>query len=137
MGIAKHFRELEVYQGAMELVTRVFLVSKGFPPDERFGLSDQVRRSSRSVCANLAEAWRKRRYCASFIAKLTDAEAEAAETQVHLEVAFRNHYINHQEFAAMDDAYEKVIAQLVNMVDQASRWTLKPPRASGITATEV
>ena len=128
MGIAKHFRELEVYQGAMELVTRVFVVSKEIPPDERFGLSDQVRRSSRPVCANLAEAWRKRRYCASFSAKLTDAEAGAAETRVHLEVAFRNRYINRQEFAAMDDAYEKVLAQLVNMIDQAPRWTLKLPQ---------
>jgi four helix bundle protein len=135
MGMVKHFRELEVYQGSMELVMRVFEFSKALPPDERYGLSDQIRRSSRSVCANLAEAWRKRQYRGSFIAKRTGAAAEAAETQVHLEIAFRNRYLKRHEFVTMDDAYEKVIAQLVNMIDQAPRWALKPNKAPGTTAT--
>jgi hypothetical protein len=78
---AKHFRDLEVYQGAMSLVMRVFELTEQFPGRERYALTDQVRRSSRSVCANLAEAWRKRRYEGAFVSKLSDAEAEAAETQ--------------------------------------------------------
>ena len=83
----RHFRDLDVYQGAMALVMRVFELAKHFPNEERYALTDQIRRSSRSVCANLAEAWRKRRYQAAFVSKLDDAEAEAAETQVHIEIA--------------------------------------------------
>jgi four helix bundle protein len=83
----RHFRDLDVYQGAMALVMRVFELAKHFPSEERYALMDQIRRSSRSVCANLAEAWRKRRYQAAFVSKLNDAEAEAAETQVHIEIA--------------------------------------------------
>ena len=79
--ISNH-RQLEVYQRAFAAAMELFALSKSFPVEERFSLTDQVRRSSRSVCANLAEAWRKRRYEAAFISKLSDAEAEAAETQV-------------------------------------------------------
>jgi four helix bundle protein len=129
MKAAKHFRDLDVYQNAMAQVMRVFELTKDFPADERFALTDQMRRSSRSVCANIAEAWRKRRYRAAFIAKLNDAEAEAAETQVHLEVAFRHGYLNKTAFDEFDDGYEKVIAQLVKMIDQASSWIIKPRRS--------
>jgi four helix bundle protein len=80
---------LEVYQGAMSLVMRIFELAKNFPIEERYALTDQVRGSSRSVCANLAEAWRRRRYEAAFVSKLNDSETEAAETQVHIEIAFR------------------------------------------------
>jgi four helix bundle protein len=72
-------RELEVYQLAFETAMRVFELSKSFTKEERYSLTDQIRRSSRSVCANLAEAWRKRRYEGAFLLKLNDAEAEAAE----------------------------------------------------------
>jgi four helix bundle protein len=78
----RHFRELEVYQLAMDNAMRIFEVSKLFPKEERYSLTDQIRRSSRSVCANIAEAWRKRRYPNAFVSKLSDADAEAAETQV-------------------------------------------------------
>ena len=71
----------------MSLVMRVFDLTKRFPIEERYSLIDQIRRSSRSICANLAEAWRRRRYQAAFVAKLNEAEAEAAETQVHVEIA--------------------------------------------------
>jgi len=81
--------DLDVYQMAFDLAMRIFEESNCFPNEERYSLTDQVRRSSRSVCANLAEAWRKRRYQASFISKLSDAEAEAAETQAWLEFAIR------------------------------------------------
>lgn len=73
-------RELEVYQLAFEAAMRIFEVTKSFPPEERYSLTDQIRRSSRSVCANLAEAWRRRRYVGSFVNRLNDSEAEAAET---------------------------------------------------------
>jgi four helix bundle protein len=80
--VAKDFTDLEVYRNAFDLATELFEISKAFPREERYALVDQVRRSSRSVCANLAEAWRKRRYRAAFVSKLTDAAAEASETQV-------------------------------------------------------
>ncbi len=74
MDAIKHFRDLHVYQGGKALVMEIFEVSKTFPVEERYALTDQVRRSCRSICANLAEAWRKRRYPAAFVAKLNDAE---------------------------------------------------------------
>ncbi len=85
-------RELDVYVKAFDSAMRVFDVSKGFPKEEMYSLTDQIRRSSRSVCANLAEAWRKRRYENAFISKLSDAETEAAETQVWLEFAVKCEY---------------------------------------------
>jgi four helix bundle protein len=96
----KHFRELDVYQNALKAAMEIFEVSKGFPKEERFSLTDQMRRSSRSVCANIAEAWRKRRYSAAFISKLNDAEGEAAETQVHVEVASVCGYLETFSFPA-------------------------------------
>src|SRR5438132_10594267 len=120
------YKELRVYQNAINAAVDIFTLTKNFPSEEKYSLIDQVRRSSRSVCANIAEAWRKRRYRAAFIAKLNDAEAEAAETQVHLEVAFRHGYLNKTGFDEFDDGYEKVIAQLVKMIDQASSWIIKP-----------
>src|SRR5271166_2404673 len=129
MNTAKHFRELAVYQGAMSLVMRIFELTRHFPIEERYTLTDQVRRSSRSVCANLAEAWRKRRYQAAFVSKLNDAETEAAETQVHAEIAFRHGYLNQEIFNEVDDACDKILAQIVKMIDQADRWVIKPREA--------
>jgi four helix bundle protein len=126
MPMVKHFRDLDVYKGAMSLVMEIFALSKQLPPDERFTLTDQIRRSSRSICANIAEAWRKRRYEAAFVAKLNDAETEASETQVHLEIAFNHEYIDRATFEALDDKCDKIISQIVKMIDQADRWTIKP-----------
>ena len=126
---AKHFRDLEVYQGAMSLVMRIFELTKNFPIEERYALTDQVRRSSRSVCANLAEAWRRRRYEAAFVSKLNDSETEAAETQVHIEIAFRHNYLNQETFGELDDACDKILAQIVKMIDQADRWVVKSQRS--------
>jgi four helix bundle protein len=109
----------------MSLVIRIFELTQTFPIEERYALTDQVRRSSRSICANLAEAWRKRRYHAAFVSKLNDAEAETAETQVHIEVAFRHGYLNPLMFSELDNACDKILAQLVKMIDQADRWTIK------------
>ena len=121
----RHFRDLDVYQNALATGLRVYELTKRFPVEERYALTDQIRRSSRSVCANIAEAWRKRRYEAAFIAKLSDAEGEAAETQVHLEFAFRHGYISQEEFFNADDAYEKIIGQLVKMIDEPEKWVIK------------
>ena len=76
----KSHNDLDIYKKAFEAAMQIFELSKKFPVEERYSLTDQIRRSSRSVCANLAEAWRKRRYKAAFIAKLNDCESEAAET---------------------------------------------------------
>ena len=84
---------------------------------------DQVRRSSRSVCANIAEAWRKRRYRAHFVSKLSDAEGEAEETRVWLEFAHRCRYLKDDQFEEMDDDYDKIIAQIVRMLSDPGKWT--------------
>jgi four helix bundle protein len=121
----RHFRDLEVYQNALATGLRVYELSKNIPPEEKYSLTDQIRRSSRSVCANLAEAWRKRRYEAAFISKLSDAEGEAAETQVHLEFAFHYRYFSRDEFPSVDDAYEKICAQIVRMIDEPEKWLIR------------
>ena len=120
----RHFRDLDVYQNALETGLRVYELSKNFSDCERYALTDQVRRSSRSVCANIAEAWRKRRYTAAFISKLSDSEGEAAETQVHIEFAFRQGYIGNAEFEAINDAYEHILGQLVRMIDHPEKWVI-------------
>ena len=119
----KHFRELDVYKNALNAAMEIFEISKRFPNEERFSLTDQIRRSSRSVCTNLSEAWRKRRYAAAFISKLNDAEGEAAETQVHLEFALHCSYLDAASFNRLDDVYDKIIGQLVNMAEHPDKWT--------------
>jgi four helix bundle protein len=119
----KHFRELDVYQNALKAAMEIFKISKRFPNEERFSLTDQVRRASRSVCANISEAWRKRRYAAAFVSKLNDAEGEAAETQVHIEIASLCGYLDGASFQRLDDIYDKIIGQLVNMAEHPEKWT--------------
>src|SRR5438876_1243324 len=121
----RHFRDLDVYQNALATGLRVYELSKKFPAEERYALTDQIRRSSRSVCANIAEAWRKRRYQAAFISKLSDAEGEAPETQVHLEIARLLHYLSQEDFCSLDDAYEKICAQIVRMIDEPEKWLIR------------
>ncbi len=127
MSAVRTYRDLDVYKNAMEPAMRVFELTKNFPAEERYSLTDQMRRSSRSVCANIAEAWRKRRYAAAFVSKLNDAEGEAAETQVHLEIAWRSGYLKQEAFAELDDAYDKVMGQLVRMVERPDKWIIKAP----------
>ena len=123
----RHFRDLDVYQNALAAGLRNYELSKKFPPEEKYSLTDQIRRSSRSVCANIAEAWRKRRYEAAFVSKLSDAEGEAAETQVRLEFGFHHRYISRDQFLSVDDAYEKICAQLVRMIDEPEKWLIRRP----------
>jgi four helix bundle protein len=120
----KSHRELEVYQLAFEASMEIFRVSKKFPPEERYALTDQIRRSSRSVCANLAEAWRKRRYEASFVHKLNDCEAEAAETQTWLEFAVECEYLDKAAARALHRSYNHIIGKFVKMINNPSPWLL-------------
>lgn len=129
MSLVRHYRELDVYQNAMSLTIKVFELTRHWPSEERFNLTDQIRRSSRSVCTNLAEAWRKRRYKAAFIAKLSDSETEAAETQVSTEIAMRCRYCDEKTFREIDESYEKVLGQIVKMAAQLEKWLIKPRSA--------
>src|SRR5437879_5247889 len=88
------YKELRVYQAAMQAAMRIFELTKHFPIEERYSLTDQIRRASRSVCANIGEAWRKRRYRAHFVSKLSDSESEAEETRVWLEFSWRCGYMS-------------------------------------------
>ena len=119
------FRDLRVYQAAMDLAMEIFELTKNFPKEETYSLVDQMRRSSRSVCTNLSEAWRKRRYRAAFVSKLSDSESESAETQVLLEFAFRCRYVEKEAFEKLDERYEHVLSQLVRMVMDADKWVIR------------
>ena len=128
MANIRHFRELEVYRMAFTSAMRIFEISKKFPPEERFSLTDQARRSSRSVCANIAEAWRKRRYPNAFVSKLTDADAEAAETQVWVEFAEKCSYLERNVSEELNDLYNQVQGKLVNMLSRPQEWQIVPKR---------
>ena len=125
MKIQKH-TDLDVYKKAFEAAMLIFENSKSFPKEETYSLTDQVRRSSRSVCANLAEAWRKRRYEAAFVAKLSDSESEAAETQVWLEFAVKCNYINRDLAATLYSEYDEIIRMIVAMINNPQNWILDP-----------
>jgi len=122
MKIRSH-NDLEVYQMAFEAAMEIFELSKGFPQEEKYSLVDQIRRSSRSVCANLAEAYLKRKYPKSFVAKLSDSEGEAAETQVWLIFSLRCQYIDDSTAQRLNKAYEQIIGKLVNMALQPEKWS--------------
>src|SRR5436309_10230342 len=118
----RHFRDLDVYQNALATGLRVYELSKKFPAEERYALTDQIRRSSRSVCANIAEAWRKRRYEAAFVSKLSDSEGEAADTQLWVEFAVRCGYLERQTGADLFQTYDEVIRMLVSMIANPKPW---------------
>lgn len=117
-------RELEVYQIAFRAAMEIFELTKSFPKEERYSLADQIRRSSRSVCANLGEAWRKRRYEKAFLLKLNDSEAEAAETQVWLEFSVKCQYLGADQAREFYQTYDHVLGKLVNMINDPSPWLL-------------
>ena len=119
------YRDLRVYQNAMATAMEIFELTKGLPSEEKYSLVDQMRRSSRSVCTNIAEAWRKRRYRAAFIAKLSDAESEACETQVWIEFAVRCKYLDTIPTEKLTDSYEQIIGQLVRMIEESNKWLIK------------
>jgi four helix bundle protein len=117
--------DLEVYKKAFDAAMQLFELSKKFPVEERYSLTDQIRRSSRSVCANFAEAWRKRRYEAAFVAKLNDCEAEAAETQTWIKFAVKCNYIDVEEGREIYGTYNQVLAGFVSMINNPTPWLMQ------------
>ena len=118
----RHFRDLEVSKRSFSAAMFIFQMTKTFPKEERYSLVDQIRRSSRSVCAKLAESWRKRRYLAVFKNKITDSMMEASETQCWLEFCLACQYIKQGEFDNIDNEYEQIIAMLNSMELNASKF---------------
>lgn len=119
MAAARSFRELKVYQAARDAAKRVFLISRNFPREERYALTDQIRRSSRAVKAMLAEAWARRRYKAAFINKIDEALGEANETQSWLDDALDGAYLSKDEFQELDSCYQAIGGMLSRMIDRA------------------
>jgi four helix bundle protein len=119
MAEIRSFRELNVYQSAREAARAIFEVSKTFPRDERFSLTDQIRRSSRAVNAMIAEAWAKRRYEAAFVSKVNDALGEATETQSWLDHAVDAGYISRAQFKELDAKWQHIGAMLNKMTERA------------------
>jgi four helix bundle protein len=117
-----HYKDLRVYTLAFESAMEVFELSRKWPSEEKYSLTDQIRRSSRSVCTNLAEAWRKRRYEAAFVSKLSDSDGEAAETEVHLDFALRRGYLPPEKHVRLRDHYDHTCRQLTNMMNDAASW---------------
>ena len=110
---------------SFDTAMRIYELSKSFPAEERYALTDQIRRSSRSVAANLAEAWRKRRYEAAFVQRLSHSEAEAAETQVWLEFAVKCGHLNRDEGRELYTAYDHILGKLVHMINNPEPWLMR------------
>ena len=123
---ALSFRDLRVYKKAFDLQHRVFVISKAFPKEEKYSLTDQVRRSSRSVGGNIAEAWQKRRYVAHFVSKLSDADGEQAETQHWLATALTCEYLAKTEHDVLLAEYCDLGRMLGRMMQDADSWCAKP-----------
>ncbi len=124
MSKIKSHRDLDTFRRAFDAAMLIFRLSRSFPKEETYSLTDQIRRSSRSVCANLAEAWRKRRYEAAFISKLNDCEAEAAETQVWLEFAVQCEYLDKEKARELYATYEDILRILVHMINHTEDWII-------------
>lgn len=122
--LVRTHRDLEVYRLAFDAAMKVFEVSKTFPREERYSLTDQIRRSLRSVCSNLAETWRKRRYEAAFISKLNDAEAEAAETQTWIEFAVACGYLDKKSARELYRTYNLILGKIVTMISRPAPWLM-------------
>ncbi len=124
MAKIRSHRDLEVYQIAFEAAMEIFEVTKEFPREEVYSLTDQIRRSSRSVCANITEAWRRRRYERSFVYRLNDSEAEAAETQTWLEFAVKCGYLDAEVARSLYKTYDRILGKLVVMIRQPQKWVI-------------
>ena len=132
--LIKSYKDLRVFQNAMNTAMKIFELTEIFPPEEKYSLTDQMRRSSRSVCSNITRAWRKRRFKTPFIAKLNDSEGEACETQVWVEFARQCNYLDDEECKDLDAAYDQIMGQLAKMISQPDKWLIKnqqkPPTRS-------
>jgi len=125
MEYVNSFRDLEVYKRAREVSREIFILTKGLPKEETYSLNDQIRRSSRSVGAQIAEAWGKRRYEMHFISKLTDADAEQLETQHWLEVSYECHYIDKSTAEQIMKKCESIGKMLQSMIEKSSAFCKK------------
>jgi len=123
-------RDLKVYQLAYDLAMRIFEYSKAFPADERYSLTSQIRRSSRSVAANIAEGFRKRQYPNMFVSKLADSDAEATETLVWLDFACDCEYIPHERHRELLAGYEQIGMMLHSMMDHPEKFAPSSHRAA-------
>jgi four helix bundle protein len=130
MPLVTHFTELDVYKEALAAAMRIFELSRQRPKEELYSLTDQIRRSSRSVCGCIAEAWRKRRYPSHFVSKLTDADSEAAETENWLTFARHCGYLRQEDYEDLWKRYESITRGLVGMMTHADRWC-GPSRLAG------
>ena len=117
--------ELEVYQLSVEAAMRIFEISRTFRREEIYSLTDQIRRSSRSVSSAIAEGWRRRKYRNAFVNKLNESESEAAETQVWLEYAVKCEYIDRDISRDLHQVYDNIIGKLVTMGNNPGPWLLK------------
>lgn len=127
MTIAKSFRDLNVYQQAKEGARKIFLLSRKFPAEERYSLTDQIRRSSRAVKAMIAEAWGRRRYKAVFVNKLDEALGEATETQSWLDDALTGEYLSAEDFQILDGQYVSITRMLSRIIDRADDFCKHTP----------
>ncbi len=125
MPIIHDFRDLRVYQKAFEMSDRIFELTKTFPKEEIYSMTDQIRRSSRSVGANIAEAHRRRIYPKSLASKLNESEAEAAETQHWLDSALKCKYIDEETHELLRQEYDNILGMLVNMRKSAHKWDME------------
>ena len=117
-----HYRDLDVYQRAFAMAMKIYEITKDFPNEEKYSLVDQIRRSSRSVCSNIAEVWRKRKYSAVFKNKLTDAMQEASETQCWLEFCLACKHIESSLFEELDGEYNDILSMLNVMEKKAEKF---------------
>lgn len=127
MAFAKSYKDLEVYQKSYQSAMKIFTLSRMFPEDERYSLTSQITRSSRSVCANLAEAFRKKIYPKYFISKINECEAEATETQNWIDFAYDCGFISSEDRDALYKNYDEIIGMLVNMRNSAYKWKPSQP----------
>lgn len=122
VGRYRGFRDLKVYQLAYKLALEIFEISRSFPKEEKYSLTDQIRRSSRSVPANIAEAWYKRRYPKSFINKLIDSAGEAGETEVWLDFSLDHGYLTKAKHDELIEKYNEVNRILAGMINKPEKF---------------
>jgi four helix bundle protein len=120
------YKDLRVFQLSYKLAMDIFEITKTFPKEEKFSLTDQIRRSSRSVPANIAEAWKKRSYPKMFVSKIIDAAGEAGETEVWLDVSKDSNYISIKEYKERMDGYDEVNRMLYGMAEKPEKFCPKP-----------
>ena len=125
MGYVNSFRDLDVYKLSRQLSQEIVVLTKSFPREEIYSLTDQIRRSSRPVGAQIAEAWTKRRYEKHFISKLTDADGEQQETQHWLETAFDCDYLNKEQMNELLDKYQALGKMIGSMINKSSAFCRK------------